>query len=247
MDKIGAYSTYQQTYAETVANRKDSFVRTKETGQVKNADQTKTAEKVQLSEKAKNLLKELQKKYGNMDFIVADYETEEEASALLSRGTKEYSVLIDPDTLEKMASNEEEKQKYINLLEESTGKLTDIKDQLEENGEYVKRIGISIGEDGSVSYFAELEKLSEMQRERIENAKESRKEERAQAKEEAAEKLQEQRESKEPAWIGSDKSKSVFVKADSPEELLEKIQNVDWSSVEEKVVETSGNHIDFSV
>lgn len=246
MDKIGAYSTYQKTYTDSLVNRKES-TRKKETSVVKDTEKSQSAEKVALSDKAKELLKELQKKYGNMDFIVADYETEEEAASLLSRGTKEYSVLIDPDTLEKMASDESEKEKYINILEESTGKLADMKTQLEESGEEVKRLGISIGEDGSVSYFAELEKMSEKQKERIENAREARRQERAEAAETAAEKLQEQRENKEPAWIGNDRSKSVFLQADTVEELLEKIQNVDWDSVEEKAVETSGKRIDFSV
>ena len=46
-----------------------------------------------------------------MDFIVADYESEEEASAYLSRGTKEYSVLIDPELLEEMAADGKTKEK----------------------------------------------------------------------------------------------------------------------------------------
>ena len=152
MDKIGAYSAYQKTYTDSLVNRKET-TRKKESAPVKEAEKTQSAEKVNLSNKAKELLKELQKTYGNMDFIIADYETEEEAASLLSRGTKEYSVLIDPDTLEKMASDESEKEKYINLLEKATGKLTDIKEQLKESGEEVKRLGISIGEDGSISYL----------------------------------------------------------------------------------------------
>lgn len=246
MDKIGAYGAYQKAYTDALVNRKETSNK-KDSSAVKDTEKTKSAEKVNLSSKAKELLKELQKTYGNMDFIVADYETEEEAASLLSRGTKEYSVLIDPDTLEKMASDESEKEKYVNLLEESTGKLADMKSQLEESGQEVKRMGVSIREDGSLSYFAELEKMSEKQKERIENAREARKQENAQDKEEAAEKLQEQRETKEPAWIGNDRSKSVFLQADSVEELLEKIKNVDWDSVEEKAVETSGKRIDFSV
>ena len=139
MDKIGAYSAYQKTYTDSLVNRKET-TRKKESAPVKEAEKTQSAEKVNLSNKAKELLKELQKTYGNMDFIIADYETEEEAASLLSRGTKEYSVLIDPDTLEKMASDESEKEKYINLLEKATGKLTDIKEQLKESGEEVKRL-----------------------------------------------------------------------------------------------------------
>ena len=47
---------------------------------------------------------EIQKTYSNMDFMVADYESDEEAASYLSRSTKEYSeeghlaVLADGDS-----------------------------------------------------------------------------------------------------------------------------------------------------
>ena len=37
-----------------------------------------------------------------MDFMVAEYEGDDEAAEYLSRGTKDYSVLIEPELLEKM-------------------------------------------------------------------------------------------------------------------------------------------------
>lgn len=254
MDKIGAYGVYQKTYAEAMANRGDSFIGKTEENDVKNADKTKATEKVNLSDRAKELLKELQKKYGNMDFMVANYETEEEASTLLSRGTKEYSVLIDPDTLEKMAAEEDEKQKYMNLLDEATSTLTDMKKQLEESGEQVTRLGVALGEDGIVSYFAHLEKMSEKQREYIENAREARKQERAEekaskeAKEDTVdESAVSKQEGREPVWIGASTIKSVFIEASTAEELFEKARNMDWRNVEERTFETSGKYFDFTV
>lgn len=256
MDKIGAYSAYQKSYADSVKTWKREEV-TKAAGegeQVKTQETEKASEKekITLSDKAKELLKELQKKYGNMDFIIADYETDEEASALLSRGTKEYSVLIEPDVLEQMAADEDVKAKYVGLIEESINQLTDIKTQLEESGGEVTRLGVSIGEDGTTSFFAELEKMGEKQKERIQNAREARKQERKEAAEEAKEateekRLEEQLESKEKAWSGVEKSKKLFVQADTVEELLEKIKAIDWNAVEEKTVESTGNRIDFSV
>lgn len=253
MDKIGAYSTYQKSYAESVKSWKKEDIQKPDTdAKIKENDKVSEKEKVSLSDRAKELLKELQKKYGNMDFIIADYETDEEASALLARGTKEYSVLIEPDVLEQMAADDEVKEKYMGLIEESTSQLTDMKEKLEEAGEEVTHLGVSIGADGTTKFFAKLEQMSEKQRERIQNAKEARKQEREEAEEKAAEKLEEKRleeqtENKDNIWMKPNKSKSLFVQADSIDELIEKIKNVDWNKVEEKNVVSTGANFDFSI
>ena len=161
-----------------------------------------------------------------MDFIVADYESEEEASAYLSRGTKEYSVLIDPELLEEMAADGKTKEKQLNLLEDAASKLSGMKQQLGARKDEVSRVGVAIDKDGSMSFFAELEKVSEKQRERIENARETKREEAA---------MQEKR------------SKRTRVEADSVEELIEKIRNVDWSKIKEEGIFTSGSKFDFSI
>ena len=57
----------------------------------------------------------MQKKYGDMDFFVADYSSDDEAQRYLSRGSKEYSVLIEPELLEKMAADESVKEKYLGI------------------------------------------------------------------------------------------------------------------------------------
>ena len=253
MDKIGTYSAYQKSYAESVKSWKSEDIKkTEGMDKIKETEKVSEKEKVSLSDRAKELLKELQKKYGNMDFIIADYETDEEASALLARGTKEYSVLIEPEVLEQMAADEEVKSKYMGLIEESTSQLTNMREKLEEAGEEVTHLGVSIAEDGTTKFFAKLEQMSEKQKERIQNAKEARKKERAEAKEEAAEALENKRtedaiESKEKLWSGPDKSKKLFIQADTIEELFEKIKAVDWSKVQEKAVESAGTKIDFTV
>ena len=174
MNKVGGYGVYQSSYYEnSIQNKKESIKETKTTKE----DKTKKSNSVNLSKKAQALLQELKKKYGNMDFIVADYENEEEAAAYLSRGTKEYSVLIDPESLEEMASDEKTKEKYLSLIDEATDQLSDVKEQLKEEGNEVTRVGVSIGKDGTISYFAELEKSSAQQKERLEKAQEKKKEE----------------------------------------------------------------------
>lgn len=224
MNKVSSYGAYQSSYYEnTVQRRKEQ-----ETSKAGKAEESSKNSKVQLSEKAQELLKELQKKYSNMDFIVADYETEAEAASYLSRGTKEYSVLIEPELLEEMAADEETKKEQLGLLEEATSQLSDMKQQLGDQKNEVKHVGVAIGKDGSMKFFAELEKVNEKQRERMEKARETKREETA-AKEK------------------KEKSKKTRVEADSIEELIEKIRNVDWSQIREEEKETSGSKIDFSV
>ena len=255
------------------------------------ANQTKDTE-VQLSDRAKALLDELKTKYGNMDFFVADYSTEAEAQSYLSRGTKEYSVLIDPATLEAMAADEETKAKYTGMIDEATAKLADMKDKLaEDDGTEVKRIGITINDDGTMSMFAELEQISERRREAIAKEREARKAEAEAAEKKAAEKqdairdmtpeearethaamhdkVREFAENQEKANVGGtpqapgphpsvnlfegfipkdEKVKRTVVSADNVEDLLSKIQNVNWDEIEATEVKpTVGGKFNYTV
>lgn len=222
MNKVEGFSTYQSSYYGTAAAKK-------ETTKAEETKQTGTASTTQLSERAKKLLEELKKTYGNADFMVADYETDEEAASYLSRGTKEFSVLLDPETLEKMAADKDTKNQYLNKLDESMKQLTDMTKKLGDKKDEVSHIGITINDDGTTSYFAELEKVSEKQRERIEKNRENQKEEKAKESKELEEK------------------KRTRVTADSVEELLKKIQNVDWNQVKSENVSTVGSRFDFSI
>lgn len=218
MNKVGEYSAYQNNYYKnTIQNKKENVKETKTTKDEK----TKKGSSVHLSKQAQALLQELKKKYGNMDFIVAYYESDEEAAAYLSHGTKEYSVLMDPESLEEMASDSKTKEKYLSLIDEATGNLSDMKEQLGEEGNEVTRLGVSIGKDGTISYFAELEKSGAKQRERIEKAQEKKREEKQAEKKETA---KEERNFYE-------RTKRTRVTASSVEELMEKIEQVDWSKI----------------
>ena len=223
MNRVNSYGAYQNSYYEgTIQNRKEQE---KKVEAVKKNEETTSSKQPVLSSRAKQLLKELQKTYGNMEFMVGSYETEEEAKSYLSGGTKEYSVLIDPEELEKMASDESVKKKYLGMLEDATKKLTDMKAQLGSREDEVVHMGVSIGKDGTMSFFADLEKLSEKQRERIEEKREERREEKA----------------------SSDKIKRTRVHADSADELLKKIKQVDWSKIKEEKASETVRKFDFSV
>ena len=99
MEKVGSY--YQSAIYNKPAQNAKEADRSK-TEAAKAGEAAKEKKAPTLSKAAQKLLKELQKSYGNMDFIVADFETDEEAASLLSRGTGEYSALFTPEELEKV-------------------------------------------------------------------------------------------------------------------------------------------------
>lgn len=225
MDKIGTYGVYQNSYYDRASASKSSKSAASETKESASAAKNK---KVELSNDAKNLLKELKAKYKNMDFIVADYESDEEAASYLSRGTAQYSVLFTPDELEKMAADESVKTQNLKVLDDAIAKLDEMKTQLGEKGEDVSRLGIVIGNDGEISYFAELEKVNAKQRERIEEKREkSREQNREEIKKEMSEPM-----------------KRTTVHASSVEELAEMIGQVDWNSIQEEDI-PAGRHFNF--
>ena len=164
MNGIGSYNAMQKNiYGAAAQSRKTAKADDKKTDETKKTN----SNSVQLSDKAKALLQELKKTYNNADIYVAEYETDEEAAEYLSRGSKDFSVLIDPEELERMAADDEVKKKNLNLLDESLGKLSEMKEELKETGreDEVVTLGVNIGKDGQVSYFAELEKSGERTKE----------------------------------------------------------------------------------
>ncbi len=192
---------------------------------LENVETTKLdkSEEVKLSDRAKKLLDELKEKYSNMDFSVASYSTEEEAQRYLRQGTKEYSVLIDPETLEAMAADAEVCKKYEDILAGAGDKLEELKEKLGEDADKVQHFGIVIDQTGTVSYFAELDKLSESRKEQLEAAKEKKAEDK---------KVQEKKKTERGEEKQNTKDKADFVRANSIDELVEKIQKqmVEWET-----------------
>lgn len=228
MNKVGGYNAYQNNFIDSIIQqRKDQNKTSKNDSSKKAGSAGKANGSIQLSDKAKALLQELKKTYSNMDFIVADYDSDEEASSYLSRGTKEYTVLIDSEELERMADDDSVKEQNLKFLDEATGKLDELKDQLGDHKDEVVRLGISIGKNGEISYFAELEKMGERQKEFIDSIRESKKE--------AAEKSEADKNDPRHRY-GQDyeRGKRTTVRASSIEELLDKISNIDWDSIKEE-------------
>ena len=177
MNKVNGFGAYQNNYYDNAVKNRKQQSKTEKTGQSRTGSTRKAdSSSVQLSDRAKALLQELKRTYSNMDFMVADYESEEEAAAYLARGTKDYSVLIDPEELERMASDDSVKEQNLTLLDDAVGKLDEMSEQLGDQKDEVVRLGINIGRNGEVSYFAELEKAGERQKEFVDRIRENKKE-----------------------------------------------------------------------
>ena len=157
--------------ADSYGIKKDTYEHVDQTSSA----QTQGTSETKLSEKAQKVLDELRQKYGNTDFFAADYSSDEEAGQILSNSTKEYGVVITPEELEKMADDEDYKNSVIGTISDSEGKLSDYKNSLSDDEKsQVKSLGVSIAADGTVKYFAEIEKQTQAAADRIKEAKEKK-------------------------------------------------------------------------
>lgn len=259
--------------SSAVQKKKDE-ARTNRTGSAQKAGNTKKTGTNELSDAAKALLKDLQKQYRDMDFIVAKYETSEEASSYLSRSTKEYGVLLDPDELEEMANDSEVRKQYTDQLDEAVEQLKDMKDKVQLEEGDVLHLGVAIDPYGVKEFFADIEKANsnlhskqttnriKAQKEfetRLAKKAEKKKTEQKAAAKKTAETKAEQRaeEKKEAERLAAEKLISedgvantvqrVHVTGSTVEELLQNIQNVDWSRVPVQEQSVHGGRFDYTV
>ncbi len=209
-----------------------------------------------LSEKAQKLLNKLRSTYTNVDFMVADSDTGDEAKQVLSQYTREYSVLLTTDEIEKMASDEQFEKEYLSQIETAIGVTDNINEQydmsqsFESKGGYtvVSKYGVMVDADGKATLFADLNKLSDAQKEYLEKhrekVKEEKKAEEAKAeKKEGEERLEEIAEEADP--FDELVEKSVRIEASNIHELLEKIKNLNWDDVAPNNA-TVGTNFDFT-
>lgn len=177
-----------------------------------------------LSAKAQNLLDKLREKYGNYDFIVSD--NLDAASTVGSN--KEYSVLFTTEELERMAEDDDYAQKVMGNVGKAVDILKDLSEKDLGDGVEFSQLAVSFDSDGNMKLFAQLEKLSADQKERLEAAKEKRAEQ--QKADAQAEKSLDDAEP-EPVSI---LFKSADVEADTAEGLLAKIFGIDWDNIAEE-------------
>ncbi len=275
MSKISGYGAYQQaSYVNNAVQKKKEDARTNKTGSAQRNGAAKKTDTTQLSDAAKAVLKDLQKKYGNMDFIVAKYETEEEASSYLSRSTKDFGVLIDPDELEEMANDPEVHKQYTDQLDEAVEQLKDMKEKVQLDEGDILHLGVSIDPYGVKQFYADIEKANtKLHAKQAENRAKAQKEfdarlakkaEKKKADQKAAAKktaqTKEERraeERKEAERLAAEKLTSqdgtvstvqrVHVTGSTVDELLQNIQNVDWSRVPTQEQAVHGGRFDYTV
>jgi len=196
-----------------------------------------------LSAKAKEYLNSLREKYGDYDFMIGN--STDDLQALSKSGCKEFSVIFSSAELERMANDEKyanEKMqgvegavKMARRIAEENGWTSAFGDAEGENGS-INKIGVVVNDDGSMKLFAELEKNSAKQRERINKSKEQQAEDKKAA----------ERAKKKNPYAKDEKTsvKRTTVEADTMEELIEKIKNVDWEKIEDS---KSGDRFNFTV
>ncbi len=244
MEITNNYSNYTSAYANAANSRK-------QTAESKAAAQTGSIGEAGLSKGGgQALLEKLRKSYGDMDFMVADFDKGDNAKDILSRGTKEVSVIFSSSELEKMASDEKYEKEYMERVQGALRMSEQINREFgftsafgEKSGSSeINKIGISFNSDGTTSFFAELEKSSARQREHIEKAREEKRAARKEQEKKAEKERLENRYLREDAGV-----KRTIVQAGSMEELLEKIRSVDWDSVKAENRPQSGGRFDFTI
>lgn len=186
--------------------------------QSKDAAQT---DESKLSAKAQSYLENLRKKYGDYDFFVSDNLD----AAQTTGSSKEYSVIFTTEELEKMAEDDEYAGKVMGNVGKAVDMLKDISEKDLGEGVQFSQLSVSIDDEGNMKLFAQLEKLSEDQAARLEEAKQKRAEEKKEA----------EKNNQPPEKEQSDFTKILFkaadIEADSEEELLTKIFSIDWSKI----------------
>lgn len=199
-----------------------------------------------LSEKAKKLLDKLRKQYGNMDFFVSDKNSD--MKAMLKNSSKEFSVIFSSEELEKMAEDEDYAKKQMDRVNQAVRMSKEINQRYGFTSAYGKnagqaeitKIGIAVGDDGTMTFFAELEKSSAKQREYMERNRDKRAEDKKAAEKKAAEKEKDSRRNEKG------ESDTRIVEASSIEDLVWKMNRIDWNNPQ-KDKAGEGSRFDYSI
>ena len=216
-----------QSRVQKAGYDKPKYVQQRPEQKYKALDANSVQEGIKLSDAAMDLLKELREKYGNMEISVAKWSTDEEQDYYARGCKKDYSVLIDPELLEKMAADESVRAEYEAVLDQAGDKSAELKEALGEDADKIKSFSISMDANGKISYAVQLIKDFEER-----NAK------RAESAEKSAEEIREERlEERRAKKREDEKERLERITADSMDELIEKIKNKFYPVEEEMVVE----------
>lgn len=258
--------SYQSIYGSEKSNLKNEEVKkdsgTEET-KAKKTEEGKAEKKIEvkgpgtygnpeLSEKALDYYNSLKKKYKNLNFVLVASDKKQEAEMMKGSfaNASALTVLIDTDKIERMAEDEAYRAKYETILDNAATGLSQFKTQLGSKADSVKAFGMSFNKDGKASFFAVVDKSLAAQRERIEKNAEKKKEaKKAEAKKAQKEKNRERLEERKKA--DGQEEETVTITADSPEELVRKLdeyyQQELFSVVRTDEEKAVGSRFDFSI
>lgn len=201
---------------------------------------TSKSNESQLSAKAQEFLKNLRKRYGDYDFFVGN--SSDNLRDLAKGGNKEFSIIFSSEELERMANDADYAKEKLQSMEQAVKMSEQISKQFGhgKGDSEITKIGIVFNDDGTTSFFAELEKSSAKQRERLEKSIEDKR---------AAKREEEKKTEKGVGSYSENRpdTKRTGVQANSLEELLEKIKDIDWDAVKAEKVPVSGGKYDFSI
>ena len=218
---------------------------------------------VQLSDKAKDYYNSLKSKYHNMEFIAVskDMKAQVQQNAASYGNANKMVVLIDEEKLERMAMDESYRKKYEGIIAMAQTKMSEAKMGLASSGAGVKNFGMSVDSNGKESFFATVNKSSDLQKKRTEKKAAEKKAQKLQEKKKAEKKAQEERiqkaRDKKAEKEDTDKDDSrikddeeyVTFEADSMDELLSKVQTYSYNNASGKVMTQAeqmvGTKIDF--
>ena len=245
MSNLYGVSAYQQTngvWNNKTNNTKNEKTRDSKESQTKGTDKIKTTEfkpidtksplvpsvkngygnvigDVELSDKAKDYYDKLKAKFHNMDFILVSKDMEEtiRASGTAYGNAAKQGCVSDDEKIGNMATDGNFRKKYEGIIAMSQLKLQEAKNSLTSSGASVKNFGMSVDSNGKMSFFATVEKAAEKK-----------------AEEKAAEEV-----SNEPI----DDKEYVEIKADSMDELVDKISTYAYDSSSRNVLTDSEKQV----
>ena len=221
---------------------KESASAIKSSGTSTNSISTNNEEK--LSKKAQDFLKNLRSKYGDYEFMIGN--GNDELKSLSKSGSKEFSVIFSSAEIEKMANDEDYAAKKMHEVENAVNMCRKICEQqgygsafdADKSGNgIINKITITSDDNGNMKFFAELEKTSSKQKERLEKSREKKAEEKKAEERRAHKKNPYEKDTK-------DSVKRTTIEADSINEFLDKLEKVDWANIADS---KSGDRFNFSV
>ena len=214
---------------------------------------------VELSDEAKDYYDKLKAKFHNMDFILVskDMKSQVAANAAAYGNSAKQVVLIDDEKIEKMATDESFRKKYEGIIAMSQLKLQEAKNSLSSSGASVKNFGMAVDSNGKATFFATVEKAAEKKAEKkaaekknaekkAAKVKEKKLAEKKAAEKKAAEKADEKKAEEADSEVLNepiDDKEYVEIKADSMEELIDKVSTYAYDNSSNNVMTDSEKQV----